>query len=505
MSDLITARSLTKTFPGVRALNEIDFSLRPGEVHALVGENGSGKSTLIKILMGVYRPDAGEVEIKGRPVHDLTPQRARALGLAAVYQDVTLARQLSVGENFFLGAMPRNRWGAIAWKQANQRASAVLHDLGLDIDPSSRLKDLPVAKQEMVAIAKAVFENSDVIVFDEPTALLTDDETQILFAIIRRLRNAGKGIIYITHRLEEVFAVCDRVTVLKDGALVQTLKADEVDQDGLMRLMVGRSMADMYMIRRLPPGEPVLAVQNLSREPRFRNVSFEVRRGEIFGLFGLVGSGRTEVLRTIYGADHATAGAIAVNGAPAHFSHPRDAIVSRIGFLAEDRKNQSIAVQLTVRINANLTSYPDISRFGVLSIAAERRNAATCIDQLRVKTPSDLQIIRNLSGGNQQKVVLGRNLISQSQILLCDEPTIGVDVGAKSEIYKIFETLTAEGITILLVSSYLPEVMGLADRILVLYEGNPMGVVDRAEFNEEKLVRLASGITSLTRGEGKEG
>ena len=496
MSDLITARGLTKTFPGVRALDGVDFALRPGEVHALVGENGSGKSTLIKILMGAYRLDAGEIEIKGHPVHDLTPERARALGLAAVYQDVTLARQLSVGENFFLGAMPRTRWGAIAWSEARQRAAAVLHDLGLDIDPRSRLQDLPVAKQEMVAIAKAVFENSDIIVFDEPTALLTDDETQLLFSIIRRLRDAGKGIIYITHRLEEVFGVCDRVSVLKDGKLVRTMKAGEVDQDGLMRLMVGRSMADMYMIRRLPPGEPVLAVHNLSREPRFRNVSFDVRKGEIFGLFGLVGSGRTEVLRTIYGADRATSGTVAVNGAAAHFSHPRDAIQSRIGFLAEDRKNQSVALQLSVRVNANLNSYPAISHFGVLDIAAERRNAATCIDQLKVKTPSDLQVMRNLSGGNQQKVVLGRNLISHSQILLCDEPTIGVDVGAKSEIYKIFETLTAEGITILLVSSYLPEVMGLADRILVLYEGNPMGILDRSEYNEEKLVRLASGITS---------
>jgi len=496
VSDLITARSLTKTFPGVRALHEVDFSLKAGEVHALVGENGSGKSTLIKILTGAYRRDSGEIEIKGQPVHDLTPERARTLGLAAVYQDVTLSRQLSVGENFFLGAMPRNRWGAVAWSEANRRARAVLHNLGLDIDPRSRLQDLPVAKQEMVAIAKAVFENSDIIIFDEPTALLTDDETQLLFSIIRRLREAGKGIIYITHRLEEVFKVCDRVSVLKDGELVRTMQAGEVDQDGLMRLMVGRSMADMYMIRRLPPGEPVLAVRNLSREPRFRNVSFEVRKGEIFGLFGLVGSGRTDVLRTIYGADRATAGAVLVNGAQVRFFHPRDAIESRIGLLPEDRKNQSIALQLTVRVNANLTSYPDITHFGVLNVAAERSNAAACIDQLRVKTPSDLQVIRNLSGGNQQKVVLGRNLISKSQILLCDEPTIGVDVGAKSEIYKIFETLTAEGITVVLVSSYLPEVMGLADRILVLYEGDPMGIVDRADFNEEKLVRLASGISS---------
>ena len=496
MSDLITAQGLTKTFPGVRALDQVDFSLRPGEVHALVGENGSGKSTLIKILMGVYRRDAGSIEVRGQPVHELTPEQARALGLAAVYQDVTLARQLSVGENFFLGAMPHAGWGGISWEDANRRSGAVLHDLHLDIDPRARLMDLPVAKQEMVAIAKAVFENSEIIVFDEPTALLTDEETQLLFTIVRRLRAEGKGIIYITHRLEEVFSIADRVTVLKDGARVRTLQASEIDQDGLMRLMVGRSMADMYTIKRFPPGKPVLEVEGLTREPRFRSVSFAVGKGEIFGLFGLVGSGRTEVLRAIYGADRADAGRVSVNGSSVAFYHPRDAIETGIGFLAEDRKTQSIALALTVRVNVNLTSYPTISHLGVLDIAAERKNAATCIEQMRVRTPSDQQIIRNLSGGNQQKVVLGRNLISKAQILLCDEPTIGVDVGAKSEIYKIFERLTAEGITILLVSSYLPEMMGLADRVLVLYEGNPMGIVARQDFNEEKLVRLASGVAS---------
>jgi ribose transport system ATP-binding protein len=496
VSDLITAQGLTKTFPGVLALDHVDFSLRPGEVHALVGENGSGKSTLIKILMGVYRRDGGSIAIRGQPIHELTPEHARALGLAAVYQDVTLARQLSVAENFFLGAMPHAGWGGISWEQANRRSGEVLHDLHLDIDPRSRLMDLPVAKQEMVAIAKAVFENSEIIVFDEPTALLTDEETQLLFTIIRRLREAGKGIIYITHRLEEVFSIADRVTVLKDGARVRTLAATEIDQDGLVRLMVGRSMADMYTIRRFPPGEPVLEVEGLTREPRFRSVSFTVGKGEIFGLFGLVGSGRTEVLRAIYGADSPDAGQVRVNGAPVAFFHPRDAIETGIGFMAEDRKTQSIALQLTVRVNVNLTSYPTISRFGVLDLAAERANAATCIEQMRVRTPSDQQIIRNLSGGNQQKVVLGRNLISKAQILLCDEPTIGVDVGAKSEIYKVFERLTAEGITILLVSSYLPEMMGLADRVLVLYEGNPMGIVARRDFNEEKLVRLASGVAT---------
>jgi ribose transport system ATP-binding protein len=496
VSALIDAQGLTKAFPGVVALNRVDFALQAGEVHALVGENGSGKSTLIKILMGVYRRDDGTITMRGKKIDELTPLRARALGLAAVYQDVTLARQLSVGENFFLGAMPRRRWGGIDWRGANAQASAVLRDLGLNIDPRSRLQDLPVAAQEMVAIAKAVFENSEIIVFDEPTALLTDDETQLLFSIIRRLRDQGKGIIYITHRLEEVFSVCDRITVLKDGMRVRTLGVAEVDQDQLVRLMVGRSMADMYTIARHEPGPPVLQVEELTREPRFRNISFEVRKGEIFGLFGLVGSGRTDVLRAIYGADRPDRGRVLAEGVPAMFAAPREAIERGIGFMAEDRKSQSLALPLSVRINCNLTSYPAISHFGVVDVSAERRNATDCITQLRIRTPSDRQLIRNLSGGNQQKVVLGRSLVSHAQILLCDEPTIGVDVGAKSEIYKIFEKLTAEGMTIVLVSSYLPELMGLADRVLVLYEGNAMGIVERKDFDEEKLVRMASGVTA---------
>jgi len=495
MAELIAARGISKAFPGVRALDQVDFVLRPGEVHALVGENGAGKSTLIKILMGVYRRDAGTLSIKGRDIHDFSPQAAQACGMAAVYQDISLARSLTVGENFFLGHMPTTGWGTVDWAKAYEQCGGLLGELGLDdIDPRATLSSLSVAKQEMVAIAKPVFENADILVFDEPTALLASEETEILFSIIRRLRDEGKGIIYISHRMEEIFAICDSVTVLKDGGHVRTMPVSDTNPDELVRLMVGRSMEDMYTIRRSPPGEVALKVEGLTREPRFHDIGFDVHHGEIFGLFGLVGSGRTEIMRAIFGADPVERGEIRLDGRPVRFTHPSQAIAAGIGFMSEDRKNQSIALPLSVRTNINLANYPAISPFGVVNRTAEREAARTYIDRLAIKTPSDAVAIRNLSGGNQQKVVLGKNLASKSRILVCDEPTIGVDVGAKSEIYKIFEKLTEEGVAILLVSSYLPEIMGLADRILVIYEGRQMGIVERSAFDEERLVRLASGL-----------
>jgi ribose transport system ATP-binding protein len=496
MIDLIVAQGVSKAFANVRALEEVDFVLRPGEVHGLVGENGAGKSTLIKILMGVYRRDAGTLHIKGKDIHELSPQAAKAAGLAAVYQDISLARTLTVGENFFLGRMPLSRWGTVDWNRAYRECAELLEALGLDIDPRSSLKSLSIAMQEMVAIAKPVHENADILVFDEPTALLTNEETELLFSVIRRLRSEGKGIIYISHRMEEIFSICDRVTVLKDGRRVNTLNVADTNTDEMMQLMVGRSMADMYTIKHLTPGESAIRVENLSREPHFRNVSLDVRHGERFGMFGLIGSGRTEVVRAIFGADPVDGGRVFLDGRQILFKHPRDAIAAGIGFVSEDRKNQSIALSLSVRTNVNLANYPAISRWGVIDTTAERQAAKTAIDQLQIKTPSDQTIIQNLSGGNQQKVAVAKNLTFKSKVLVCDEPTIGVDVGAKSEIYKIFETLTAQGVAILLVSSYLPEIMGLADRILVLYEGTQMGIVPRAEFSEEKLVRLASGLSA---------
>ena len=495
MAELIAARGISKAFPGVRALDQVDFVLQPGEVHALVGENGAGKSTLIKILMGVYRRDSGTLSVKGQDIQDFSPQAAQSSGMAAVYQDISLARSLTVGENFFLGHMPKTGWGTIDWALAYDQCGKLLRGLGLDdIDPRATLSSLSVAKQEMVAIAKPVFENADILVFDEPTALLASEETEILFSIIRRLRSEGKGIIYISHRMEEIFAICDSVTVLKDGRHVRTMPVTDTNPDDLVRLMVGRSMEDMYTIRRSPLGEVALEVEGLTREPRFRDIGFDVRHGEIVGLFGLVGSGRTEVMRAIFGADPIERGEIRLDGKPVRFTHPSQAIAAGIGFMSEDRKNQSIALPLSVRTNINLANYPAISPFGVVNQTAEREAARTYIDRLAIKTPSDTVAIRNLSGGNQQKAVLGKNLASNSRILVCDEPTIGVDVGAKSEIYKIFEQLTEEGVAILLVSSYLPEIMGLADRILVIYEGRQMGIVERSEFDEERLVRLASGL-----------
>jgi ribose transport system ATP-binding protein len=496
MGDLLVARNLCKAFPGVRALDGVNFSIRAGEVHALVGENGAGKSTLIKLLMGVYQPSSGEVEIKGEKVAEFSPEVAKAHGLAAVYQDISLAKALTVGENFFLGDMPTTRFGVVDWTQVHKQSGDFLKRLGLPIDPRTPLKKLSVAMQEMVAIAKPVFDKADILIFDEPTALLAEEETKILFSIIAKLKAEGKGIVYISHRMEEIFAICDRVTVLKDGKYVDTMDVADTNQDDLMKLMVGRSMVDMYNIHHTPPGATVLRVDRLCHGDHFRDISFDLHKGEIFGLFGLVGSGRTEVMRAIFGADPIDDGQVVVDDRPVKFRHPHDAIEAGIGFMAEDRKAQSLAMPLSIRTNVNLANYPRISRFGVIDVGRERQTAEDCIERLRVKTPSDTQAIRNLSGGNQQKVVLGKNLATEAHILICDEPTIGVDVGAKSEIYKIFEKLTSEGLSILLVSSYLPEIMGLADRVLVLYEGRSMGIVSRQDFNEEKFVRLASGLAA---------
>ena len=494
MSALITTHGISKGFPGVKALDNVSFELRPGEVHALVGENGAGKSTLIKILMGVYQRDSGSYEIKGQSISAFSPLAAKSAGLAAVYQDISLAPNLSVGENFFLGNVPKKGFGFLDWRLVYRECGDMLESLGLDIDPRILLKDLSVANQEMVAIAKPVFENADILIFDEPTALLANEEVEILFSIIRKLKAEGKGVIYISHRMEEIFTICDRVTVLKDGALVDTLETRDTNTDELMRLMVGRSMENMYVTNHPEPGPSALRVEGLSHEPAFKDISFDVRRGEIFGLFGLVGSGRTEILRAVFGADPVDSGDIYLHGEAVKFKHPKDAISAGIGYMSEDRKDESIALPLSVRTNVNLANYPFISRLGIIDVAAEKAATKECINVLRVKTPSDTVAIRNLSGGNQQKVVLGKSLTTKASVLICDEPTIGVDVGAKSEIYKIFEKLTAEGVTVLLVSSYLPEIMGLSDRILVLHNGEQMDIVSRRDFDEEKLIRLASGM-----------
>lgn len=494
MNEILRLESISKQFPGVRALDEVSFSLSRGEVHALVGENGAGKSTLIKILMGVYTKDEGRIILDGQEACIQNPMDSKKLGLAAVYQEVVLAPHLSIGENFFLGKLPTKN-GLVDWKKVNLDTQNALEKIGMNLNPRTKIKDIPVSYQEMVSIAKMVFEKVRIIIFDEPTALLTTDETSRLFEIIAKLKSEGVGIIYISHRMEEIFQICDTVTVLRDGKKIDTKPISEVTENSLIAMMVGRNLAHFHRIAHPEIGEEVLRVNNLTREPAFRDISFNLRKGEILGMFGLIGSGRTDIVRCLFGADKKDCGNLLLHGKDMNIKQPLNAIRAGLGLLPENRRTQGLAYQLSVLKNINLGMYDKTARYGVVSGKKEQSNAQRYIKDLRIKTPSMHQKVRNLSGGNQQKVVISKLLNADSQIFIFDEPTVGVDVGAKQEIYNLIEDLIAKGSSIILISSYLPEVIGLANRILVMYEGRCMGIVDADNVTEEDILRLASGIT----------
>ncbi len=499
--ELVRLHNISKTFPGVKALDGVQFTVRAGEICGLVGENGAGKSTLIKVLTGAHQADhGGEIFIDGVKTEIANPAAAQTKGIGVVYQDVMMAPHLSVGENFFLGKLPK-RMGLVDWPRVYRETRETLKKVGVDVDPSVEVKKLSVAMQEMVAIAKIVRDNARVIVFDEPTALLTTEEVEQLFRLIGKLKEAGCGIIYISHRLEEIFRICDVVTVLKDGHYIDTVPVASVDENQLIAMMVGRKLEDMYNIGRAQPGEAALEVRGLTRPGAFRDVSFTVRRGEIFGLYGLVGSGRTEVMRCVTGADHFQSGEVKIDGRTVRIRSPKSSIRHGVAFLTEDRKRQGLSMNLSVSFNINIASYPAISRAGFISLRKEARRSEKYVGQLRIKTPSVKQLAMNLSGGNQQKLIVARWLACESRIFIFDEPTVGVDVGAKVEIYRLFEQLLQEGAAIVVISSYLPEVMGLSDRVAVMSEGRIMREIPRGEYSkngrmdEEMLVRLASGIT----------
>ena len=491
---IVTMRGIHKAFPGVRALRGVDLTINPGEVHGLVGENGAGKSTLIKILMGVYQMDGGEICIDGTPVSIKNPIHATSYGLRAVYQDVNLASHLSVGENFFLGNLPR-RNGLIDWNTIHRVAGETLQRLNIRVSTTARIKDLTVAEQEMVTIAKIVHERSRVIVFDEPTALLTNEEVDELFRIIAELKSNGIGIVYISHRMEEIFTVCDRVTVLRDGALVDTTAVAETDHDRLINSMVGRSVDHMYSIEHAgSTGETVLEVCRLGRHGAFREIDFSVHAGEIFGMFGLIGAGRTEILRAIFGADPYDEGVVKIHGRERSISDPRQGIAAGLSLLPENRKEHGLALGLEVVDNVGLASLERNSTAGFMHRTRELQETERYVKELDIRTSSVHAKAGKLSGGNQQKVVIARWLLTDSDVIMFDEPTIGVDVGAKVEIYRLIEALISKGKAVLLVSSYLPEVMGLADRMLVMYEGRGMGIISKSEYSEEMIMKMASGF-----------
>jgi len=501
MSDyIVEMKNITKTFPGVRALSNVNLSVVKGEVHALVGENGAGKSTLIKILTGAYQKDSGSIYFDGKEVNIKNPHFSKNIGIHAVYQDIMLAQHLSVGENFFLGELPMNSPFTVDWKKVYSEAGEVLKSLDLNIDPNTLVKNLPVAQQEMVAIAKALYQKSKLMIFDEPTALLTNEESEELFKIITRLKSEGIGIIYISHRLEEVFRFCDTVTILKDGNYITTMPTATANEDDLISLMVGRKIEEMYYFEHHMSREVVLSVRNLTKNHVFRNISFDLHKGEILGMFGLVGSGRTDIVLSIFGAAKYDEGQISLFGKSVQIQKPKDAIELGFGFVPENRRTQGLALPLSVKININLLQYKKFSRFGiVINTKHELTNAKSFIKELSIKTPTEEAIVRNLSGGNQQKVVISKWLSNKPKVMIFDEPTVGIDVGSKEEIYKLLEKLTREGTSIIFISSYLPEVIGVSDRIVVISEGRQMGIVDRKEATEERIMKLASGIEETAK------
>lgn len=493
-SYLLEMRGITKRFPGVLALNNVTLQVRTGEIHALVGENGAGKSTLMKILAGAVPKDSGEILWNGEAVELQSPYHAQQLGISMIYQEFNLSPYLSVAENIFLGREPRlKRTPFIDWRTMYRQAEEILSRIRVTLDVRRPVYQLSIAQQQMVEIAKALSVDARLIVMDEPSATLTDHELEALFALMRTLRRQGLSIIYISHRLEEIFAVSDRVTVMRDGQWVSTQDTCDVTREDLIRMMVGRELTEEFPKEFFPRGPERLRVEGLRRKGVFRDISFSLHQGEIVGLTGLVGAGRTEVARAIFGADALDAGKIYLDGQPVLIRSPQEAIRHGIGLLTEDRKNQGLVLSMTVRENTTLANLSALVRFLFIQKRAEREVAEKYRRELQIKTPSIEQAVQNLSGGNQQKVVLAKWLFTQSKVLIFDEPTRGIDVGAKVEIYKLMNDLVRHGVAVLMISSEMPEVLGMCDRILVMHEGSLTGELRREEASQEAIMRLATG------------
>ncbi len=491
---VLEMRAVTKRFPGVLALDRARLELRAGEVHCLLGENGAGKSTLMKILAGAQPLDSGEIRIDGAPVEITSPHRAQQLGISMIYQEFNLSPFLSVAENIFLGREPRiGRTPFIDWRRLYADATAVLARIGVQLDVRRPVNELSVAQQQMVEIAKAISVNARIIVMDEPSATLTDHELRALFELIKTLRRQEIGIIYISHRLEEVFEIGQRITVMRDGEHVATKEVCDVSREDIIRMMVGRELTEEFPKEQFTLGEERLRVEGFTRTGHFEDVSFSLHTGEIVGLTGLVGAGRTEVVRAIFGADPIDAGTITLDGHAIKVRSPQDAIRHGIGLLTEDRKNQGLVLGMSVRENTTLANLGAIVRGGFLRRGEERRVAQQYVADLHIKTPGVEQTAQNLSGGNQQKVVLAKWLYTQSKVLIFDEPTRGIDVGAKVEIYRLMNELVRQGVAVLMISSELPEVLGMCDRILVMHEGCIAGELARVDASQEAIMRIATG------------
>ena len=490
---ILDMRQIQKTFPGVVALDHVDFELRKGEVHVLLGENGAGKSTLVKILSGAYQKTDGRIFLNGGEVHIKNPRHARELGIGIIYQELNLVPHLSAAENIFLGREPVRASGVIDRKEMVRAAQEILDTLGVDIPSRLPVKDLGVAQKQMVEVAKALSLDARILIMDEPTSALTVHEIKELFATIRRLKRKGVSIVYISHRLEELFEIGDRVTVLRDGKKIGTQAVRDVTRSGLIRMMVDRELTEQYPKRKCRRGPEVLRVEGLTREGVLHQIGFSLHAGEVLGISGLLGSGRTELARALFGADRIDSGKIFIRGRLQNVRSPRHAIRTGIGLLAEDRKTQGLVLNLSVKDNICLPNLNRFSKLGVLSTKKEIAAVQPYIRELRIKTSDPRQKAVTLSGGNQQKVVMSKWLLSKADILIFDEPTRGIDVGSKVEIYQWMNRLTAEGAAVIMVSSELPEILGMSDRILVMRQGRIVDEMTREKATPEKILQSALG------------
>ena len=490
----IEMRGIDKSFGSNQVLKQAGFTLESGEVHALMGENGAGKSTLMKILTGVYTKDAGTVLVDGKEVNYKNPQEAEKAGIVFIYQELNVMFDLTVEENLFMGKEIHGKLGICDRKAMQKKAREALNTLGVDISPKTVMSELSVGQQQMVEICKALMADAKVIIMDEPTAALTQSETVALFKVIESLRKKGVSMVYISHRMEEIFELCDRITVLRDGSYIGVKNIPETNMNEIVKMMIGREIGERYPSRDVKIGKEVLKVKGLTRKGTFHDVSFSVRAGEVLGVSGLMGAGRTEIMQAIFGNLSYESGSIEIDGKEVKISNPRQAMEQGIGFITEDRKTEGLMLDKSIRENISLCNLGRISKSSVISKEAENM-VAEAIKDLHIKCFGPYHECNNLSGGNQQKVVLAKWILTNPKILILDEPTRGVDIGAKKEIYSIINKLAAQGVAIIMVSSELPEVLGMSDNIMVVREGEVRGIISYEEANQERVMTLATGGT----------
>lgn len=496
MAELFRMENISKSFPGVKALDHVNFSVDVGEVHGLVGENGAGKSTLMKVLSGVYKADEGKIFIDNKEVKINSVSDAEHLGIGIIFQELNLCPHMTVADNIFVGRPPKIG-PFIDDKKMHQQAKAILDDLGVDIDTHTVVANLSIAKQQMVEIAKAMSFNSRILVFDEPSAALSEKEVLQLFEIIKKLQKRGVGMIYISHRMEELGHICERVTVLRDGQTIGTRNYKDITMDELVNMIAGRPLDDKFPKHKRTIGDIVLEAKNIKRPGVVDVDRIYVRKGEILGIAGLMGAGRSELVRAIFGADPVESKEVYIEGKEVKIKEPRNAIANGIGFVTENRKFDGLALDLDVRFNINMAHIDAMSKMGIVNDHEATKNAGHYIDALGIKTPGMYQLARNLSGGNQQKIVLAKWLCNDAKVLIIDEPTRGIDVGAKYEVYELLNELSDKGVGIIMISSELPEILGMSDRVIVIHEGSINGEMKTEDATQEKLLYLAAGYNKL--------